>query len=131
MRTTYAIALSPSAGPRSSRGWYAPGSSKDRRPPTLQQISPYREALALFEYRVVEAPGETVGETLRVAHWVLLDGKAAPAGRAPLDRTYRLVLEPLAANPQVESLYLSDDLGSKTGGGELFFAPDPDLTPEG
>lgn len=98
------------------------------RVPGLQEISPYREALGLYEYELVEtlegpAPGPG-GARVRVAHWLLMDGEEVAAGRAEVGATYRFDVEPFAANPQVHSLYLSDDLGGG-GGAPALFAPDP------
>lgn len=78
--------------------------------PTLEEISPYRRALVVESWRVERvlagtlAPGE-----IRVARWALVDGRiAASATQAPGTRA-RLTLEPFEAQPQLESLYLSDD----------------------
>ncbi len=89
------------------------------RPPTLEEISPYREALAVHEYeveRVVE--GELNARVVRVAQWSILDGRPLEPAQAEAGR--RLVLEPFAENPQLESVYLADTLGP--GGGPLFYA---------
>jgi hypothetical protein len=94
-------------------------------PPTLAQISPYTEALAVFEYDVVEVLSGSLptGKT-RVAHWALLDGgRLAINDRTP-GESYVLAVEPFAANRQLESLFLAADevMGS---GGILYYAPDP------
>ena len=100
------------------------------RVPSLEEISPYREALGLFEYELVETvegPSPVAaGRLLRVVHWLLMDGESVPAGRAEVGSTYELEIEPFAANPQVQSLYLSDDLGDG-GGQRMYFAPNPGL----
>ncbi|MEO1367215.1 MAG: hypothetical protein AAFX50_08550, partial [Acidobacteriota bacterium] len=70
--------------------------------PSLEQIAPYREALAVFEYR---ADG---GEPFAVVHRVLLDGRrTAMADLAPGTRV-ELRLEPFSEQTQLESLYLSE-----------------------
>ena len=53
--------------------------------PTMQEISPYREALVVGEYRVKQVvEGELKTQTVRVAHWALLDGAVrTPATRKP------------------------------------------------
>ena len=99
------------------------------RPPTLQEISPYQEALVIFDYeieRVLEGQvrGGPAARRLRVAHWALLDGKPAPAGRATEGQLLRLELEPFKANPQLEGLYLADTL-EPAAGVPLYYAPDP------
>ncbi|MDX1384581.1 MAG: LamG-like jellyroll fold domain-containing protein, partial [Thermoanaerobaculia bacterium] len=86
------------------------------RPPTLDEISPYREALTVNRYRIdaVEAgTGLAAGRSLRVAEWAILGGEIlepAPAGRR------RLVLEPVADNPQLERVVTADTLAGDTSG---------------
>lgn len=73
------------------------------RTPTLKEISPYREALAVHEY-------EAEGKTLRVAHWVILDGELQPPAGWQEGEERDLSLEPFARNPQLETVFLSDTL---------------------
>jgi hypothetical protein len=79
--------------------------------PTLKEILPYQEALFVSEYRVKKViEGKLDAQTLRVAHWALLDGKTrTPAARKP-GWSGRLYLESFEANPQLKSLFLSDTL---------------------
>jgi hypothetical protein len=80
--------------------------------PTLEQITPYREALVLHEYEVLRVLDGTLDASrVRVAHWAILDGTPlpGPAAHAP-GAELRLALEPWAENPQVHALYLSDTL---------------------
>jgi hypothetical protein len=79
------------------------------RTPSLTEIRPYREALAVHEYAVdtVES-GPRVPARIRVAHWVILDG-AALDGRTG-NGSVRLALEPFEANQQLQSVYMSDTL---------------------
>lgn len=95
------------------------------RVPTLGEISPYRQALAVYEYRVERSiSGPAPPRRIRVAHWVLLDGARQPmAGASPGERR-RLVLEPFAANPQLESHFLSDTLEGEEGL-PLYYAVEP------
>jgi hypothetical protein len=72
--------------------------------PTLRQISPYKDALVLFEYQVEG------GERVRVAHWVLWKGELLPVAERQVGQLYALILEPWSRNPQVEGLFLSDTL---------------------
>ena len=91
------------------------------RPPSLKQIAPYREALAVFEYDVEEVlSGESSGAVVRVAEWVIADGErlALPA----IGASTRLVLEPFASQPQLESVYLANTLPPATDGQTLFYA---------
>ena len=105
--------------------------------PTLRQISPYRRALAVFEYRVVgeaeqgavtsaaEDRTEPPAGTIRVARWVLLDGRVQPEASLAAGSGQVLVLEPYAANPQLEDVYLSDTLPAGEGTGPLYYSVEP------
>jgi hypothetical protein len=80
------------------------------RVPTLAEISPYREALSVDRYRVLDVvEGTYEGSTLRAARWALQDGEhiEVSGGEAP---RLRLVLEAFLLNPQLESVYTSDTL---------------------
>ena len=92
------------------------------RIPTLDEIAPYRQALAVCEYRVDRVlAGTLAGPTVRVARWVILDGATlAP----PKGASVPLTLEPFNANGQLESIYLSNDL-PKNGAtaSPLFYDP--------
>jgi hypothetical protein len=94
------------------------------RVPTLDEIAPYRQALAVCEYRVDRVvAGTLTGPTVRVARWVILDGAtlASPKGGAAVP----LTLEPFSANGQLESIYLSNDLPKAAAGSAspLFYDP--------
>ncbi|MFQ5526363.1 MAG: LamG-like jellyroll fold domain-containing protein [Thermoanaerobaculia bacterium] len=92
--------------------------------PSLEEISPYREALAVFEYEVEgNSEGRSAGDRLRVAHWVILNGEVLEVGRAETGADLRLTLEPFAANPQLEGAYLADTLPPATG--PLYYAVSP------
>jgi hypothetical protein len=73
--------------------------------PKLEDLAPYRQALAVFEYRAAGPP-----RRFRVAHWVILDGKVLPAAGWKVGERYALRLEPFADNPQVHGCRLSDTL---------------------
>jgi hypothetical protein len=77
------------------------------KPPTLEQIAPYREALVLHEYEVLQ--GALEGQTVRVAHWAILDGEAQSV-KTHLGGKRKLVLERWEDNPQIESTFVSDTL---------------------
>ncbi len=95
------------------------------RTPSLQEIAPYREALAVFEYRVDEViEGDFAGfrqpasggtPVIRVVHRVLADGEALPVSRRPEGRTYELEVESFFDQPQLESLYLANTLPERPG----------------
>jgi hypothetical protein len=75
--------------------------------PTLSQIAPYREALVLHEYEVLQ--GSLEGTTVRVAHWAILDGENQRVA-TQVGKNRKLVLERLKHNPQIESTFVSDTL---------------------
>ncbi len=76
--------------------------------PTPEQIVPYREALALYEYEVPKKRRKQVGsERVRVAHWAILDGVSQPLPDASNRKGVRLKLEPWESHPRLESTYLS------------------------
>lgn len=82
-------------------------------PPTLVEISPYREALIVHEYRlerIVSGGYKADPERIRVAHWAILDGEDQPAARFRPGREATLELTPLAGNPQLESVFVKDTL---------------------
>ena len=63
--------------------------------------------------------GNFSGSTIRVARWVILDGETlTPAKGASVP----LALEPFSANSQLESIYLSNDLGASSSS-PLFYDP--------
>ncbi|MDY7094751.1 MAG: LamG-like jellyroll fold domain-containing protein [Acidobacteriota bacterium] len=79
--------------------------------PTLEQIAPYREALTVYEYEVLEVLGGSFdGERVRVAHTAILDRQLLPILRREPGSTTQLLLEPFGDNPQVESWFISDTL---------------------
>ena len=79
--------------------------------PTLEEIAPYREALAVCDYRVVETlEGEYDHPSARVAQWVIQDGQRASLQPADDGAGGSIVVERFGDNPQLESLYLSDTL---------------------
>lgn len=94
--------------------------------PKLSEIAPYRQALAIYEYRLEtvlegELPPTAAGQNLRVVHRVLEDGELLPIEKLPAGQTIELRLEPFRDQPQLESLFLSNRLGEKTT--PLFFSP--------
>jgi hypothetical protein len=93
-------------------------------PPSLQEISPYREALAVAEYEVLRVESGTVAaKRIPVAHWAILDGERLSPEAAPGD-VVRLEIEPFDANPQLASLYTARPARPEAEG-PLFYAPDP------
>lgn len=94
--------------------------------PKLSEIAPYRQALAVYEYRMEalldgELPPTAAGQNLRVVHRVLEDGELLPIDEMPVGKTIELWLEPFRDQPQLESLFLANKLGETTT--PLFFSP--------
>ena len=78
--------------------------------PDLASISPYREALAVDELEVVRGiGGENLPRRIRRVRWAILDGRPLPA--PAVGAVERIVLEPFAAQPQLQSLFFADDVG--------------------
>lgn len=97
-------------------------------PPTLVEISPYREALVVFDYEVVEVlDGDPGASRLRVAHWSILEGEVLPINRRRTGETYRLLLERFDRNPQLDSLFVAEAEPVRAEA-PLFYAPDPGST---
>ena len=79
--------------------------------PTLEDISPYREALVFYEYRLKKRlDGEFKGKKLRVAHWAIYDNQPQSIGTAKVGSSQTLELYPYQQFIELESLYTSDTL---------------------
>lgn len=79
--------------------------------PSLQEIAPYREALAVCEYRVIDVLKGTYDHPLvRVAQWAIQDGERIPSLAASNARVDQLLVERFQDNPQLDSLFLSETL---------------------
>jgi len=74
-------------------------------PPDLEEISPYRRALVLNLYKVLDgSPVADANGEVRVAEWVLLDGKEPEANKALQPGTRRTMrLQRYEDHPQLES----------------------------
>ena len=84
--------------------------------PALDEIAPYREALAVCEYRVLETLNGKYDHPLaRVAQWVIQDGKRLPLPPASDVEVGKLIVERFQDNPQLESIYLSETLAARPG----------------
>jgi len=84
--------------------------------PTLAEIAPYREALAVFEYEVVG--GDLDAASVKVAHRVLLDGERTAVTRRRAGEVYEMTVEPFLDQPQLEALYVSSTVGEE---GRVYF----------
>ena len=79
--------------------------------PTLEDISPYREALVFYEYKLDKRlDGEFKGKKLRVAHWAIYDNQPQSIGKLEIGDTQKLELYPYKQFKEFESLYTSDTL---------------------
>lgn len=79
--------------------------------PTLEDISPYREALVFYEYRLKKRlDGEFKGKKLRVAHWAIYDNQPQSIGKAKIGSSQTLELYPYQQFKELERLYTSDTL---------------------
>ena len=79
--------------------------------PNPADILPYRAALVVNEYDVEQiASGKYRKKTVRVAQWGIIDGERMPVARAKPGEPARLVLEPWADHPELESEQQIDSL---------------------
>ena len=71
--------------------------------PTLAEIMPYRQALTVTLYRVVDGDDTlTAGDEILVAKWAVLDGEPIRTP-PPAGASLELWIEPYDAHPQLES----------------------------
>jgi hypothetical protein len=81
------------------------------RTPSLREISPYRAALIVCEWRLRETLSlDAPGERVRAAHWAIRDGERLPIAGATPESEARLRLEPFRGLAQVEGQPLFDTL---------------------
>jgi hypothetical protein len=81
------------------------------RAPSLREISPYRSALIVCEWRVTQVlAGEPPGDHLRLAHWALRDGERMPITAAAAGFAAQLRVEPLVGTSQIEGYPVFDTL---------------------
>lgn len=79
--------------------------------PTPEEITPYREGLVVHEYDVLEVREGELGEpVIRVAHYAVQSGEAQDAAASQKGEVLELEVEPFEENPQVESVFLLDEL---------------------
>ncbi|MFT5123361.1 MAG: hypothetical protein ACI9QL_004899 [Candidatus Omnitrophota bacterium] len=87
--------------------------------PTLDEISPYREGLGMFKYKVNAVhSGNFSDKEIYIAHWLILDDETLSiANRKPGDRL-RLKVERFEDNPQLKSFFCRNDFND----GDALFA---------
>ncbi len=79
--------------------------------PTLEDISPYREALVFYEYKLKKRlDGEFKGKKLRVAHWAIYDNQPQSIGQDKIGTSRTLELYPYQQFKELESIWTSDTL---------------------
>jgi hypothetical protein len=71
--------------------------------PTPQSILPYRRAMLVNEYEVVQVlEGTYEGTKILVAHWVIRDGQVLATAIRESGSIHRMTLEPYDAHPELE-----------------------------
>lgn len=95
------------------------------RAPSLREISPYRDALIVCEWKVAEVlAGAAPAGPLRVAHWALRNGSSQPITFASPGFTRELRIEPVKRNSQFEGYPVFDKLNPSPGR-PIHFAREP------
>ena len=83
--------------------------------PTPQSILPYRHALVVNEYEILQvAEGQYPEKKLQVAQWAIRDGKVLSDAKKPGGATVRLSVERYDAHPELEGERLISDLGASS-----------------
>jgi hypothetical protein len=92
--------------------------------PSPQAILPYRHALSVSEYDVVEVRAGAYGQkAIRVAEWVIRGSRiVGSAGKKPGD-TFSLIVDPYGAHPELEGERLIAD--SDASSLPLYYAVTP------
>ncbi|HVW35659.1 MAG TPA: LamG domain-containing protein, partial [Pirellulales bacterium] len=82
--------------------------------PTMEEIKPYRSALAVCKFRVAgNPPAELEGQReILVAHWALFDGRPEPIAEWKPGMKMQLLLEPVERNPQLQRFVTKDKFDS-------------------
>ena len=79
--------------------------------PTLAQLAPYTQSLAVYEYKVDKVRAGTYpDQKLYVAHWAILDNTRLPFAEVSPGAKYTLILEPFEDQPQLQSENLNDSI---------------------
>jgi hypothetical protein len=79
--------------------------------PTPEEITPYLDGLVVHEYDVLEVrEGELGSEVIRVAHYAVQAGAAQEVAASQKAEVLELRVEIFEENPQVESIFLVDEL---------------------
>jgi len=79
--------------------------------PSPEEITPYRDGLVVHEYDVLEVrEGELGAQVIRVAHYAVQAGAAQEVAASLKAEVLELKVERFDENPQVESIFLVDEL---------------------
>ncbi|HYN07385.1 MAG TPA: hypothetical protein VES67_08350 [Vicinamibacterales bacterium] len=71
--------------------------------PTPESILPYRSALVVNDYEVVEVRAGTYTErTIKIAQWAIRDGRVLPTARKTAGAAFTLTVERYDAHPELE-----------------------------
>lgn len=102
-----AIALAPAGGPagRATQARLVLNVRLARTAaiPNPQTILPYRHALVVNEYEVMDViSGKYAPKTIRVAQWAIRDSKVLPAAKRVVGAAFTLTVEPYDAHPELE-----------------------------
>lgn len=86
------------------------------RPPSLREISPYRDALIVCEWTVIETlSGQAPGDRVRAAHWALRGGVSQPITSAAAGSTGELRFETDRDRSLFEGYPVFDTLAAAPG----------------
>jgi hypothetical protein len=86
------------------------------RPPSLDEVAPYREALVQHLYEVLPKDKDDreqdfpVGSQIAVTQWVWVNGEAAAPPKPDENGVYRLFVQPAEAHREIQPLVIKSDL---------------------
>jgi hypothetical protein len=84
-------------------------------PPTRKQIGNYQNALLVHRLQVTKViRGKKhlrAGQQITVADWAILNDKTQPPASWKKGQTLTLTLQPFDRQPQLESLYIANEIG--------------------
>jgi len=90
--------------------------------PDPESILPYRNALVVNEYEVMDVvSGTYADETIRIAQWAIRDGRTLAGARKLAGTAFTLTVERYDAHPELEGERLISD--SETSGLLLYYDP--------
>ena len=90
-----------------------PDAIKPTTVPTPEEILPYRHALVVNQYKVVDVVRGTYKEkSIQIAQWAIRDGRVLPEARRTAGAGATLAVERYDAHPELEGERLISDVGS-------------------